>query len=271
MITKNIDGITMSFFENLSKYKEIKHFVTTRVGESGNPVRKAFNLSFNAGASPHTVVGNRRLLSAALKIPFGGITTAKQVHGHHVRVVGKPMKGKGAGSHDGAMDATDAMVTNIAGICPMILVADCVPILLYDPTKKAVGVVHAGWKGTIGLIAKKTVEAFQEHFDSTPNDMVAGIGPSIGPCCLQVGPEVVVRVEDTLGNQAGYVDNRSADGSGHFDLWKANQEQLLQSGLREENVEVARVCTCCDASHLYFSHRGEKGKAGRFGAGILLL
>jgi YfiH family protein len=270
MITKNIDRLPVSFFRNLLKYREIGHFVTTRAGKDGNLGQKAFNLSFNVGDKARNVVSNRQILSKTLQIPPGGMATAKQVHGTRVGVLGNAVQDKGTGDYDGALEATDALVTDVPGICPTILVADCVPILLYDPTKKAVGAVHAGWKGTLGLIAKKTVDIFQEHFGSSPKDMIAGIGPSIGPCCFQVGPEVVAQIVETFGTHRDYVSKRSADGHGYFDLWEANQQQLLQSGLHEENVEVARVCSCCDPSRLYFSHRGEKGKAGRFGAGVFI-
>lgn len=270
MITRKTNGLSLSHFINFLKYNELGHFVTTRGGKDGNRSSNSFNLSFNTDKKLRTVLDNRQRLSEALKIPLSGITTAKQVHGNRVRIVDESMKGKGARDPGDAIETTDALVTDVTGICPMILVADCVPILLYDPKKKVVGAVHAGWKGTLGFIAKKTVEVFQERFGSTPEDIAAGIGPSIGPCCFQVGPEVVLEAKDVFGAHGGFVKNRAADGSGYLDLWKANEEQLLQAGLRQKNVEVAGVCTCCDRSRLYFSHRGEKGKAGRFGAGIFI-
>lgn len=269
MITRKINGIPVSFFENLSNYEDIDHFVTTRMGHDDAPSREAFNLSFTVGENKIKTFDNRRRLSEVLNIAFGGITTGKQVHGYHVTIVGKSMAGSGAGDYYGAIDSTDAMVTNIPGTCPMVLVADCVPILLYDPNQKVVGAVHAGWKGTLAGIVEKTVYAFREHFDTSPEDMVAGIGPSIGPCCFQVGPEVIAQIEET-GKQANLVRKRSSDGARYFNLWKANHEQLIQAGLKAQNVELARICTCCDASRLYFSHRYEQGKAGRFGAGIVI-
>jgi YfiH family protein len=268
MITRKTKGLSLSYFHNLTQYKWLGHFVTTRLGRDGNRSSNYFDLSFNTDKRLHAILDNRKCLSEALKLPLSSITTAQQVHGNHVCIVDESMKGKGSEDYDGAIEATDALVANVPGICPMILVADCVPILLYDPEKKVVGAVHAGWKGTLGCIVKKTVKVFQEHFGSSPEDMIASIGPSIGPCCFQVGPEVVEKAKDVFGANRGFIAKLSADGSGHLDLWKANKYQLAQSGLRENNVELAGVCTCCDPSNLYFSHRGEKGKAGRFGAGI---
>jgi YfiH family protein len=268
MITRKTNGLLLSYFENCLKYREIGHFVTTREGMEGSDASNHFDLSFNTEKQFGVIFDNRQCLSEILEIPLGSITTAQQVHGNRICIIDGSMKGKASEKNAETIQGTDALVTNIPGICPMILVADCVPILLYDPVRKAVGVVHAGWKGTLGLIAKKTVEFFEDRFGSSPVDLVAGIGPSIGPCCFQVGPEVVIKTKDVFGPHGDFVEKRSADGSGYMDLWQANKYQLTQAGIKENNVELAEVCTCCDPSGLYFSHRGEKGKAGRFGAGI---
>jgi YfiH family protein len=161
------------------------------------------------------------------------------------------------------------MVTNVPGICLMVLSADCVPILMWDHAKKVIGVVHAGWKGTLHLIARKTVKVFQKDFGSSPHDIRAGIGPSIGPCCFEVGSEVISQVKDRLGTGKKHIANKLADKKGCFDLWSANQEQLVQAGIPENNIEVARTCTC-DHADVFFSHRCEGGRTGRFGAGILI-
>jgi hypothetical protein len=140
---------------------------------------------------------------------------------------------------------------------------------MYDSAKKIVGAVHAGWEGTLGLIARKTVKVFQKHFGSSPEDMLVGIGPSIGPCCYQVGQEVISRAKRVFGTTQGCVGNESSEGRGYFDLWKANLEQLLQVGVPQKNIEIAALCTY-DHPDLFFSHRLEKGKTGRFGAGIFI-
>jgi YfiH family protein len=161
------------------------------------------------------------------------------------------------------------MVTNVPNICLTVLLADCVPILLYDPSKVVIGAVHAGWKGTLRLIAQEAVKVFQEYFGSSSRDILCGIGPSIGPCCYQVGPEVISQVKGVLGSKQDYVINESAEGRGHLDLWTANFRQLVEAGISKENIELAKVCTC-DRAELFFSYRGERGKTGRFGAGILV-
>ena len=172
-------------------------------------------------------------------------------------------------NYEDAIDGTDAMLTNVAGICLMILVADCVPILLFDPRKKAIGVVHAGWKGTLKGIAKHTVETMETTFGSSAKDIIAGIGPSIGPCCYKVGPEVISQAKSVLHPANEYIINESEGGAGYLDLKKANLDQLLYAGLEEKNIETTSLCTFHNPG-LLFSYRYHKGYTGRFGAGISL-
>jgi len=165
------------------------------------------------------------------------------------------------------------MVTNVPDICLTILVADCVPMLFYDPVKKAIGVCHAGWKGTLKSVALNTVKTMEKAFGSSPRDIMVGIGPgigpSIGPCCYKVGPEVISQVENVFQTKKGYIINEAKDGKGYFDLWKANLEQLLHAGIDRKNIEIAERCTCHEPD-LFFSYRHQKGDTGRFAAGIML-
>jgi YfiH family protein len=269
MIQRKIDSLSILSFEKLSRYKEIGHFVSTRNGGHSHSPYDSFNLSFNVGDNSEKVLNNRKLLAEALSVPLTSLTTAKQIHDGHVCLVSGEMRGKGSLDYQGAIDATDAMVTNVPNICIMILLADCVPILFYDPSKKAIGVAHAGWKGTLLLVAEKTVKALHEHFGSSPQDIIVGIGPSIGPCCYEVGLEVVAEVEHVFGAKDYCIRKEPQEGRGYFDLWGANLKQLLRTGIPEENIEIAEMCTC-HHSNLLFSHRYEKGKTGRFGTGIFV-
>lgn len=269
MIEKKINALSTWCFGNLLRYEGIDHFVTTRRGGSSRSPYHSLNLSFNVGDDPETVLNNRRTLAEGLGIPLANLTTARQIHDAHVKIVSEGVRREGSTDDQGAMEGTDAMVTNVPGVCLMVLSADCVPILMFDPAKAVIGVVHAGWKGTLGLIARKTVKVFQEHFGSSPHDIRAGIGPSIGPCCFEVGREVISQVKVRFGTSKGYIGKNLADEKGYFDLWSANLRQLVQADIPEKNIEVARVCTCHHAD-VFFSHRCEGGKTGRFGAGILI-
>jgi YfiH family protein len=269
MIEKRIHSLSVWCFENLSGHEGIDHFVTTRRGGSSRPPYDALNLSFNVGDDPETVLNNRTTLAEALGVPLANLTTAKQIHDARVKIVPEELRGKGSTNYQSAIDGTDALVTNVAGVCLMVLSADCVPILMCDPAKKIIGVVHAGWKGTLRLIARKTANVFREKFGSSPDDIRAGIGPSIGPCCFEVGPKVMSQARDGLGTGQNYVRNKSAGGKGYFDLWGANLKQLVQAGIPEENIEVAGACTC-DHTDVFFSHRCGGGKTGRFGSGLVI-
>ena len=270
MIQKKINSLSMWFFESLLRHEEIRHFVSTRIGGASSAPYESLNLSFGVGDDPQNVLKNRKLLAGALGIQMTSLTCAKQVHDAHVRIVSEGMRGKGAADYESAINGTDAMVTNAANICLTILVADCVPILFYDPSKRVIGTAHAGWKGAIQQVAKKTVTVFRQDFGCLPQDIIVGIGPSIGPCCYEVGSEVISQAKDVFGTKEDCMSNESADGKAYFDLKSANLKQLLQAGIPEKNIEVPKTCTC-DHSDLFFSYRHEKGKTGRFGAGIVII
>ena len=268
METRKLGTVSLCFFENLLNEGGVKHFVTTRMGRRAYPHRDDLNLSFNTGDSAAKILKNRKRLSQALNIPLGWITTGKQVHGHSVRILSRSDRGKGAWSYAGALEATDALVTDLPGICPMVLAADCVPMLMYDPVKRVIAAVHAGWRGTLDLIGRRTVEVFEKDFGSSPGDIIAGIGPSIGPCCYYVGSEVITRAEAAFGSETGCTSSVSSKG-GYLDLWKANHDQLLQAGLASRHIEIAGICTA-HPDNGFFSYRKEGNRAGRFGAGIYL-
>ena len=270
MITeKKINSLSIWFFESLLGYEGIGHFVSTRIGGHSSSPYDTLNLSFNVGDDPKKVLENRKLLAGALGIALTSMTTAKQIHDGHVKMVSEGLRGKGSVDYRGAINATDAMVTDVPDICLMVLLADCVPILFHDPSKKVIGVAHAGWKGTLRFVAQNTLKVLREDFGCSPQDMVVGIGPSIGPCCYEVGREVVSQVEHVFGTKQGCIQKESADGRGYFDLWTANLKQLLHAGVPEKNIEMARICTY-HHPNLFFSSRYEKGKTGRFGAGIVI-
>lgn len=235
------------------------HFISTRSGGVSKPPFDTLNISFNVPDEPKNVLYNRNLLAQALGIKLGNMTTAKQVHGNKVAIITKELCGRGAKDHASALDGIDAMVTNCPNICIIVQVADCVPILLFDPSRRVVGVVHAGWRGTVLNIAGKTVKSMIKKFRSNPRNILAGIGPSIGPCCYEVGKEVLDHD----------VPAEIRDGKSYFDLWEANKKQLADEGIPFSNIEVSRICTKCN-SDKFFSARAGKGLTGRFGAGIML-
>lgn len=219
-------------------------------------------------ASETAVSANRQAFLAELQLQSANLTVARQTHGNRVAVASAADRGRGQPPQFDGFPETDAIVTNTLGIALGVTVADCVPLLLYDPVKHAVGVVHAGWRGTVAGIAARTVEALACEFGSWPADLLAGIGPSIGPCCYEVGGEVIA-----AWVAAGVDGAHRAVGPGHgsrlhFDLWAANTMQLESAGLQAGNIALAGRCVKCEAER-FFSYRA--AQAGDARRGLMLL
>jgi len=157
----------------------------------------------------------------------------------------------------------DALVTKQPEVTLFLRFADCVPVLLFDPRRRVVGLAHAGWRGTLLKTPAAAVRVMVEQYGSRPQDIVAGIGPSIGPCHYAVGPEVVEQTRAAFSHSADDLLAPAEGGHYHLDLWAANARALREIGV--EQIEVSGLCTACHPDE-FFSHRAEQGQTGRFGA-----
>jgi len=160
----------------------------------------------------------------------------------------------------------DIMLTDNPQVTLFMRFADCTPILLYDPQKQGIGIVHSGWLGTVRGAVREAVEAMQERYASNPADILAAIGPAIGPDHYEIKEDVIVQVQEAFNSDSTAL-LKTHEGNVHFDLWKANEILLKNAGVKQ--IEVCGLCTACHTND-WFSHRGEKGKTGRFGALIAL-
>jgi YfiH family protein len=269
MIETYAGSLTILFFKHLLEHETVTHFVSTRTGGFSESPYDSLNLGLHVGDDRDTVLKNRERLAVAVGVPLDRFTIARQIHSGNVRIVSAALRGSGSRDQVNAVEGTDAMATDTPGICLIVLVADCVPMLFFDPSRRAIGVAHAGWRGTLESVASHTVTAMKDAFGSSPGDIVVGIGPSIGPCCYQVGPEVVSQVKRVFHQRNDFIVNESKDGRGYLDLWKANLDVLLHAGVKRENIEIARRCTCHEPEW-FFSYRKQGGDTGRFAAGIML-
>ncbi|HSZ24198.1 MAG TPA: peptidoglycan editing factor PgeF [Cytophagaceae bacterium] len=249
-------------FENMSLQKGIIHFVSGRKGGFSKEELGELNLSFKVGDDPVWVLKNRNKLAEAFNISSENLIFPVQTHSNHVTIIEKEVDSN-------ALENTDALITSQRGILISVMSADCVPVLLYDPVKKVVAAIHAGWRGTMAEIVKISVEKMQTEFGSVPKDIIASIGPSISEEVYEVGEEVIDAVLKVYGSKAGII-SREQNGKGHCNLWEANRIQLIQSGVLLKNIEIAGVCTYRNAD-VFFSARKSGNKAGRFAAGIMLL
>lgn len=258
----NRKGIPFWEFNSLSGYHKIDHYVSTRHGGFSSAPYGNFNLSLTSGENTSVVGKNRLLLADALQTRKQFIYFPKQCHTNHVREIT-------TSTVCSDLDETDALVTNLPGKYLCVLVADCVPVLIYDPVKKAIAAVHAGWRGTVAGIVRKTIETLMEKYGSDPVDMIAGIGPSISVKNYQVGPEVVEKVKNYYRNTSGIINHIDNKGKGFLDLWEANRKQLLIGGIPSDNIEISGLCTY-DATEIFYSARRESFHSGRFACGICL-
>ena len=255
---QSVAGICYYQFEQLGN--GLTQAVFTRQGGCSPDPWNTLNLGGTVGDDPARVRENRNRALLALERSSESIYDVWQVHGVNVAIAEAPR------IPDAPHLQADTILTNIPGITLLMRFADCVPILLHDPVHKVAGMVHAGWMGTVLGTVRVAVEAMQTHFGSNPGDILAGIGPSIGPDHYEIGPDVVTQVRQAFGQSATTLLSGHT-GATHFDLWSANRLTLEIAGVRQ--IELSGLCTACHTADWY-SHRAERGRTGRFGAIIAL-
>ncbi len=249
-------------FETLSPLPGLRHVVTTRlVGNAEDGARARGTLGFGAGVDPRDVIENRRRAASAIEADARRLTVPGQAHTAAVAIVGSADAGRGAVEEREAIPETDGLATREPGLPLLVQSADCVPILLVDARRGALAVVHAGWRGSLAGIARRAVEILTGPLGCNPEDLRAGVGPSIGPCCYEVGDDVVSAFARDNPDGLAYITRRG--GRAHLDLWALNGAQLVAAGMQPDRIETARACTRCDGR--FFSVRRDGRATGRFG------
>lgn len=242
-------------FSSFEDDPRLVHAVTTRHGGVSQAPWATLNMGGSVKDDPAAVNENHERVCAALGIPRPHLVTAYLTHSARVAVATQSDRG-------GKFTDTDALISADTETYLILRFADCVPVLLFDPVRRAVGIAHAGWRGTLGLIAQRAAQAMVERLGCQASDMRAAIGPAIGPCCYEVGDEVVAQTRAVFGGEADRLLQPNTR-KYHLDLWAANQAQLAAVGVRR--IETAGVCTACHVADFY-SHRAERGRTGRFAA-----
>lgn len=254
MIRKKVNGLEIFQFASL-EMPGLTQAIFSRHGGNSLPPWASLNLGGTVGDNPDHVRANLHKLVNTLEFSVDNLVQIRQVHSANVILADKPM--------DALYDG-DAMVSNSKNLLLLMRYADCVPILLLDKVNKAIGIAHAGWQGTVKEVSYQVVRALEDHFGSKPEDIAAGIGPSIGPDHYYIQEDVINWVKSTFPNRFSEILSVDADGV-KLDLWNANRISLERAGVK--NIEISGICTACHTKD-WFSHRGEKGKTGRFGAVI---
>lgn len=257
VILTHKNGASFYRFESLARFSEIRHGIFTRhFGYSTGPF-ESLNVSFGLGDKAAQVRENRQVIARAMG--SNDLIFAQQVHGDQVLILNPDNFVCDEGS-EAVLGTGDALVTDASGKFVTIQLADCQSILLYDASRRVVANIHSGWRSSIRNIAGRTVHIMQKHFKCHPADIMAGIGPSLGPCCAEFVhyrkeiPEIFWQYKTA---------------NDHFDFWSISRDQLADAGVRRKNIEVSNVCTRCNTA-VFFSYRGE-GQTGRFAAVIGLV
>jgi len=244
-------------FEALARCEGLAHGVFTRQGGVSRPPYDSLNVSLAVGDEREQVLENRARIAAALDGALGTLRGARQVHGAAWRVVDRVPPDLAT-----EREPADILLSGTPGALLLLKFADCTPLVLWDPVRRWVAVAHAGWRGTARNVAAATVAALRECAGSEPARLRAAIGPAIGACCYEVGPEVVEAV-CASDLSAAKVARDGPRGRPHLDLAAANRLQLEAAGLQRGHIEVADRCTACDTV-TFFSHRALGAPAGRF-------
>jgi polyphenol oxidase len=236
--------------------KTIKQAVFTRRGGISPEPWSSLNVGGSVGDERERVAQNRIRTFEVMGRDPASIHDVWLVHGTDVVYADAPRL------LDHPSAKADILLTDNPQVTLFMRFGDCTPLLFYDPQKQVIGMAHAGWLGTVRNVAGATIQAMRERYDCQPEDILAGIGPTIGPDHYEVGADVITQVQTAFGPDAERVLHTN-NGSTYFDLWTANMLQLKGAGVLQ--VEVSGVCTACHLDD-WFSHRAEKGKTGRFGA-----
>lgn len=259
------NGVYYLTYPLFEQTEMVTHAFSTRLGGVSKGVCSTMNLSFSRGDKEEDVRENFRRMADVLGVKEKDFVFSKQTHTANVRVVTEKDRGKGL-VKPLDYDDVDGLVTNISGICLSTFYADCVPLFFVDPVKKAIGLSHSGWRGTVEKIGKKTVEKMQEEYGSNPKDILAAIGPSICQDCYEVSEDVIDEFKRAFAKKDWTnLFYQKANGKYQLNLWKANEYIFLEAGIKREHMAVTNICTCCN-SELLFSHRASCGKRGNLAA-----
>lgn len=243
----------------MDAYPGISAGFSTRMGGVSLGEWNSLNCALHVQDVPEHVIENRMKIASVIGFSFESWTCAEQVHGNEVYRVTLEHMGKGRTSRESAIQGKDALITNESGIWLTSFYADCVPLYFFDPVSKAVGLAHAGWKGTVSAIAKVTIQAMIDQFGSRIENVKAAIGPSIGSCCYEVDQKVIDQFRNVDLNDG--IEGKD-NGFYWLDLKEINRQIIIKAGIMPTNIEISTLCTACHPEY-FFSYRKEKGKTGR--------
>lgn len=248
----------------LLRFDHVTHGVSTRTGGVSLKPYDSMNIGLHTEDQPVHVIENRKRFLSALDVSLSQVVAAQQVHGSSVAWVTSDHAGRGALSYHDALPGIDAMATDARKVALLGYFADCLPVLVVAGDGEAVGLAHAGWRGTVAKVVPNLICLLGEK-GWEPRQLSVALGPCIKPCCFEVNTDVEHQFRSLFGAS---VIATSSSGRPSIDLAEANRIQLLQQGVSADCIEVSPLCTSC-RSDMFFSHRRDRGQTGRIGAVIM--
>ncbi|WP_273062474.1 peptidoglycan editing factor PgeF [Colibacter massiliensis] len=256
------DGVSFVRFSIFAGH-DLAAVVSTRCGGVSTGEFASLNMSFSTGDAPEKIIENRRRYFRAVGVDTADYVGCNQVHGTTVVRVGHTDRGRGAEGKETAIPSCDGLITNEPQTALTMNFADCTPLLFYDPVRRAVGLAHGGWRGTAGNIVGVIVREMTENFGTKPADILAAIGPAIGPERFEVGPEVIEAFAALfMPEELKTLYTEKRDGKYLYDLWRTNELLMLRAGILPHHIERTDICTYT-RNDLFYSYRREKGHTGR--------
>ena len=238
---------------------------STRMGGASTGKFATMNFSYSRGDDPAHVLENDTRMAGALGVDRDQMVVSWQTHTTNVRLITREDAGKGVIRERDYRDV-DGMICDIPGITLVTFYADCVPLYFLDKRRRAIGLSHSGWRGTVSKMGQVTLDAMGEAFGTKPEDVTACIGPSICQECFEVGEEVAEAFSQAFARKDwDSMWHKGRPGKYQLDLWRANQLILMEAGVPEENISVTNICTRCNCRYL-FSHRKEGEERGNLAA-----
>ena len=268
MIEHNANGVVYLAADGFEAAGGVAHGFSTRLGGVSEGIYASLNLGMNRGADPDRVRENSRRFTFAIGADLRQVVCSSQVHGDTVRTV--TMADVGIGLDEAEPWQADGLITDIPGVALTVFSADCLPILLYDPVRRVVGAVHAGWRGTALGIAARAVERMVDCYGCDRLDILAAIGPGISKCCFETHEDVPNAMTEAMGAAALSAIEVQPTGKFHVDLKALNARRLESAGLDVEHIAVSDECTHC-LPEKYWSHRYTHGERGSQAAMIALV
>lgn len=260
MTLKNENTVPYLVYNSLEEINFIKHGFSTRLGGVSEGIFSTMNMAFNRGDNPDSVTENYRRLCGSVGLDFESLTASAQDHHTFVRKVTKADRGVGI-YRPRDMQSVDALITNERGVTLVTYYADCTPLFFVDTKNKAIGLAHAGWRGTVGRIGQKVVEKMTAEFGTNPEDLVCAVGPAISKCCYEVDKTCADEFYALTDLDNSTFIFPKENNKFMLDLLETNRQILVKAGVKAENITLSDLCTRCN-SDLLWSHRATNGQRG---------